>query len=73
VVERYTFHASMLQEYIRSAKCCIPFTTEGLLCAVGGLHNVTMFSSIFRVLPSRVSEFLTASYFTGGLESDDHA
>jgi len=32
-----------------------------------------MFNSLFRVLPSRVSDYLTASYFTGGLESDDHA
>ena len=40
---------------------------------LGGLHKVTMFNSLFRVLPSRVSDFLTASYFTGGLENDDHA
>jgi len=40
---------------------------------LGGLHKVTMFNSLFRVLPSRVSDYLTASYFTGGLESDDHA
>jgi hypothetical protein len=32
-----------------------------------------MFNSLSRVLPSRVSDYLTTSYFTGGLESDDHA
>jgi hypothetical protein len=45
------------------------FTALGLLITFGGLNKVTMLNSVFRALPTRVSNYLTASYFTGGLET----
>jgi hypothetical protein len=33
----------------------------------------SMFNSVLRALPSRVSEYLTASYFTGWSEIDTYA